>query len=85
MGPPLIVLPPKFPPLSRNKPAHIPLERGGGGYDCILASEGAAEMLVEPTSLNRGEGLVARSTGSVGGGEGEGEGGRGEIVVVEGE
>ena len=42
-------------------------------------------MLVEPTSLNRGEGLVARSTGSVAGREGEGEGDRGEIVVVEGE
>jgi len=44
---PLVVLPPKFPPSSKNKPAHIPLERGGGGYGCILASEGAAEMVVE--------------------------------------
>ena len=75
---PLIVLPPKFPPSSKNKLAHIPLERGGSSYGCILASEEAAEMLVEPTSLNRGEGLVAMLMGSVGGGEGEGEGGRGE-------
>jgi len=41
--------------------------------------------LVEPTSLNRGEGLVARSMGAVGGGEGEGEGDGGEMVVEEGE
>ena len=77
-GSSLIVLPPKFPPSSKNKLAHIPLERGGGGYGCILASEEAVEMLVEPTSLNRGEGLIAMSTGLVGGGEGEGKNGRGE-------
>jgi len=40
--------------------------------------------LIEPTSLNRGEGLVARLTREAGGGEGEDEGedggggGRGE-------
>jgi len=62
---PLIVLPPKFPPSSKNKLPHIPLERGGGGYSCILTSEGAAEMVVEPTSLNRGEGLVARARAKV--------------------
>jgi len=70
------VLPPKFPPSSKNKLAHIPLERGGGGYSCILASEGAAEMVVEPTSLNRGEGLVARSMGWKGQGRRWWRGGR---------
>jgi hypothetical protein len=32
-------------------------------------------VLMEPTSLNRGEGLISGSTGEVGGGEGEREGG----------
>jgi len=40
-------------------------------------------VLKEPTSLNGGKGLVAGSTGEVGGVEGEGEGGGGEVVVVE--
>jgi hypothetical protein len=31
---------------------------------------------MEPTSLNRGEGLVSRSTGEVGGREGKSEGGK---------
>ena len=40
-------------------------------------------MEVVPTSLNRGEELVAGSTGEVGGveGKGEGESGGGEVVV----
>jgi hypothetical protein len=42
-------------------------------------------MEVEPTSLKRGEGLVARLTGEIGAvdGEGEGEAGGGEVVVEE--
>jgi hypothetical protein len=36
--------------------------------------------LVEPTSLNRGEGLVSWVIGEVGGGEGEGGGGGGGMV-----
>ena len=40
-------------------------------------------MEVEPTSLNRGEGLATGWSGDVGGtkGEGEGESGGGEVVV----
>jgi hypothetical protein len=53
--------------------AHIPLERGGAAVP-VLASEGAKASLIEPTSLNRGEGLVAELTCEVGGVEGEGEG-----------
>ena len=42
-------------------------------------------MEVEPTSLNRGEGLATGWSGDVGGteGEGEGESGGGEVVVDE--
>ena len=36
--------------------------------------------MVEPISLNRGEGLMAMSNGVVGGGESEGEGGGGRRV-----
>jgi len=41
---------------------------------CNLACEGAEGVLKEPTSLIRGEGLVAVLTCEVGGVEGEGEG-----------
>ena len=43
--------------------------------------------MIEPTSLNRGEGLVARLTRDAGGGEGEDEGedDGGEVMVEEGE
>ena len=34
-----------------------PFRKGRGGHGCVLASEGA-ELLVEPTSLKRGEGLA---------------------------
>jgi hypothetical protein len=37
--------------------------------------------VMEPTSLNRGEGLTGGSTGSVVGGKGESEGAGGEVVV----
>jgi len=40
-------------------------------------------VLLEPTSLNRGEGLAAKVTGEVGGVDGEGEGGGGDMVVDE--
>ena len=44
-------------------------------------------MEIEPTSLNRGEGLAVRWSGDVGGvqGKSEGDGGGGEVVVEEGE
>ena len=43
--------------------------------------------MIEPTSLNRGEGLVAGLTRGAGGGEGEDEGedDGGEVMVEEGE
>ena len=50
-----------------------PFGKGRGGCGSILACEGARAMLTEPTSLNRGEGLVTGLTGEVGGGEGERE------------
>ena len=53
------------------------MERGGATVP-VLASEGAKASLIEPTSLNRGEGLIAELTGEAGGVEGEGEG---EVVV----
>ena len=66
---------PSFPPPSRPHP----FGKGRGSWGCILACEGAKAVLQEPTSLNRGEGLVARSTCEVGGieGKGKGEGGGG--------
>jgi len=59
------------------------LERGGAAGGCILACEGAGAMLTEPTSLNRGEGLVTGAPGAVVGGVGASEGGGGEVVVDE--
>ena len=40
----------------------------------ILASEGTKVVLTQPTSLNRGEGLITGMMGEVGGIEGKGEG-----------
>jgi len=54
---------------------------GRGGCACALASEGAEAVLIEPTSLNRGEGLVTGFAGEFGGVEGEGEG---EVMVESG-
>jgi hypothetical protein len=83
---PLVFLPPRISRRERLSRPH-PFGKGRGGWDCILACEGAVAMEVEPTSLNRGEGLAAGWSGDVGGvqGEGEGEGGGGEVVVEEGE
>jgi hypothetical protein len=61
---------------SINRPH--PFGKGRGGYSSSLASEGAMAVSIEPTSLERGEGLVGGSTCDVGSGEGEGEGGGGE-------
>jgi len=44
---------------------------------CILTCEGAVAVEVEPTSLNRGEGLMTGSPGDVVGGVGTSEGGGG--------
>ena len=41
MGPPFVLLRPQFLPSNTNKPAHIPLERGGAAVVAPLASEGA--------------------------------------------
>jgi hypothetical protein len=58
--------------LSPSRPH--PFGKGRGGCACALASEGAEAVLIEPTSLNRGEGLVTGFAGEFGGVEGEGEG-----------
>jgi hypothetical protein len=55
---PFRVCRPSFLPLSESKPP-TSLWKGEGRRGCILASEGAAAILNEPTSLNRGEGLAA--------------------------
>jgi len=75
--------PSPIPPSSEKEPP-IPLERGGLAAACTLASEGAVMLVVKPTSLKGGEGLVARSTGKVRGGEGENQGVGGEVVVDKG-
>jgi len=46
---------------------------------CILACEGAVVVEVEPTSLNRVEGLVTGSPGDVVGSVGASEGGGGVV------
>ena len=45
-----------IPPSSEYEPAHIPLEREGR-----VGAVRAGALLVGPTSLNRGEGLLAGS------------------------
>ena len=62
-------------------PAHIPLERGGAGA-AIVCFAHLRVLMVEPTSLSRGEGLVAGWLRVVvgelwwqGGGKGDGGGG----------
>ena len=45
----------------------------------ILAFEGTEAVLMQPTSLNRGEGLVTGMMGKVGSVEGEG---KGEVVTT---
>jgi hypothetical protein len=61
-------------------PSHPhPFEKGRGGCSSILACEGAGAILTEPTSLNRGEGLVMGSPDDVGGGVGASEGGGGVV------
>ena len=54
-----------------------PFGKGRGSYTCNLASEGVKAVMNEPTSLNRGEGLIARLMGKVGGCKGERKGGGG--------
>ena len=44
-----------------------PFRKGRGGYTCILASEGAVMLVVKPTSLNGGEGLISGLAGEIGG------------------
>jgi len=75
MGPPR--LPPSPDPLSSEAKPPTSLWKGEGRLGCILACEGAVAVEVEPTSLNRGEGLVTGSPGDVLGGVGTSEGGGG--------
>ena len=84
MGPPSSSSPPPDPASSEAK-LPTSLWKGEGQLPRVLASEGAEVVLKEPTSLNGGEGLVAKSMGEVRGteGESEGEGGGGEVVVEE--
>jgi hypothetical protein len=83
MGPPRLS-PSPVPPSSEHKPP-TSFRKGRGGCGSILACEEAVAALMEPTSLNRGEGLAFRSTGDVGGGKGESEDAGREVVVDEGE
>jgi len=61
-GSPLVLVHPQLLRRAMLRRPH-PFGKGRGVSGCDLASEGADVMMVEPTSLNRGEGLVARSTG----------------------
>jgi len=58
LGPPLC-FPSPIPRSSKYVPAHIPLERGGAGAAVVRFAHPRV-LIVEPTSLNRGEGLVAK-------------------------
>ena len=57
LGPPLC-FPSPIPQSSKYVPTHIPLERGGAGAAVVRFGQPGV-LIVEPTSLNRGEGLVA--------------------------
>ena len=57
LGPPLY-FPSPIPRSGKYVPAHIPLERGGAGAAVVRFVHPRA-LMVEPTSLNRGEGLVS--------------------------
>ena len=57
LGPPLYY-PSPIPLSSGYMPTHIPMERGGAGV-AIICFVHLRVLIVEPTSLNRGEGLVA--------------------------
>jgi len=75
MGPPR--LPPSPDPPSSEAKLPTSLWKGEGWLGCILTCEGAVVVEVEPTSLNRGGGLVMGLPGKVVGGVGASEGGGG--------
>jgi hypothetical protein len=75
-GSPLVFLLPRFLRRAIVSRPH-PSGKGRGGRGSILACEGAVTMLTEPTSLNRGEGLMTGSPDDVGGSVGASEGGGG--------
>ena len=68
-----VFLPPRTLRRSRLTRPH-PIGKGRGGWGCNLACEGPEAVLMKPTSLNRGEGLVYVLICDVRGVEGEGEG-----------
>ena len=70
-----------IPPSSKYVPTHIPLKRGGAAAAAVRFVHPGV-LVVEPTSLSRGEGLVAGWLRVVagelwwqGGGKGDGGGG----------
>ena len=63
--PPFLRRSPQFPPSSEHKPAHIPLERGGAGMVAVCYVHPGV-LLIKPTSLMRGKGLIAGLWGVVG-------------------
>jgi len=62
-GSPLVLVHPQLLCQAMLRCPH-PFGKGRGVSGCNLASEEAKVMMIEPTSLNRGEGLMARSTDS---------------------
>ena len=62
---PLLISPISPIPPVEYKPAHIPLERGGAGVAAVCFAHPGV-LVVEPTSLIRGEGLIATLWGVVG-------------------
>ena len=63
---PPCVFPPPIPPWIEYVSAHIPFKRGGAGAAAVHSVHPEVFM-DEPTSLNRGEGLIARWWQVVGG------------------
>ena len=52
------MFPSLIPLLSKYIPAHIPLERGGAGATAVHSVHPQL-LVIEPTSLMRGEGVIA--------------------------
>jgi len=76
LGPPFHFSPSLSLPLGKYEPAHIPLRRGEGRRAAVGSPHRGA-LLIEPTSLMRGEGHPARLFLVV-----EGEDGVARVMVV---